>query len=119
MAGSMAWNGAWGWNGAHAGATGRGTARGSAHGAARALRPHAPGVLQGPWVPGGSWGGRPAGHPVRRGRPARAAVRVHRPRAGLGLGWRRLAALAGDVLMVLTWAAMIPGMMWLGAAAGF
>ncbi len=97
MAGSMAWNGAWGWNGAHAGATGRGTARGSAHGAARALRPHAPGVLQGPWVPGGSWGGRPAGHPVRRGRPARAAVRVHsapcRPGAGLapsgGAGGRR------------------------------
>jgi len=44
---------------------------------------------------------------------------VHRPRAGLRIGWRRMAALAGDVLMVLTWAAMIPGMMWLGAAAGF
>ncbi|WP_323029868.1 hypothetical protein [Castellaniella sp.] len=70
------------------------------------MRPNAPGVLQGPWVSGGSWGGRPA-------------VQAHRPRAGLRIGWRRLAALAGDVLMVLTWAAMIPGMMWLGAAAGF
>lgn len=26
---------------------------------------------------------------------------------------------AGDVIMVVTWAAMIPGLMWLGAAAGF
>jgi hypothetical protein len=32
---------------------------------------------------------------------------------------RHVAALAGDVLMALTWAAMIPGLMWLGAAAGF
>lgn len=44
---------------------------------------------------------------------------VHRPSAGLRIGWRRLAALAGDVLMVLAWAAMVPGMMWLGAVAGF
>jgi hypothetical protein len=44
---------------------------------------------------------------------------AHRPSAGLRIGWRRLAALAGDVLMVLAWAAMIPGMMWLGAVAGF
>ncbi len=118
MAGSMAWNGTWAWAGADAGVDGRG---GSARGPARALRPNAPGVLQGPWVSGGSWGGRPAGRAARRGRaaPARPAVQAHRPRAGLRIGWRRLAALAGDVLMVLTWAAMIPGMMWLGAAAGF
>ncbi len=32
---------------------------------------------------------------------------------------RRLALAAGDVCMVLAWAAMIPGLMWLGAAAGF
>ncbi|WP_322998066.1 hypothetical protein [Castellaniella sp.] len=85
------------------------------------------GALQGPWVPGGSWGGRLAG----RSRTAAAArrqatavsaapvVRMHRPQAGARIGWRRLAALAGDVLMVLVWAAMIPGLMWLGAVAGF
>ena len=116
MAGSMAWNGTWAWAGA--GAAGRG---GSGRGT-RAVRVNAPGVLQGPWVSGGSWGGRPALRAARWGRAApgrQAAVTAHRPRAGLRIGWRRLAALAGDVLMVLTWAAMIPGMMWLGAAAGF
>ncbi len=113
MAGSMAWNGTWAWAGA--GVSGRGAARRGS------VRANARGVLQGPWVAGGSWGGRPAGRAGRWGgsAPVRQAARVHRPRAGLRIGWRRMAALAGDVLMVLTWAAMIPGMMWLGAAAGF
>ncbi|WP_368650028.1 hypothetical protein [Castellaniella ginsengisoli] len=114
MAGSMAWNATWAWAGA--GAAGRG---GPARNPARAARMGAPGVLQGPWVAGGAWGGRPAGRAARRGRGASPAVTAHRPRTGLRIGWRRLAALAGDVLMVLTWAAMVPGMMWLGAAAGF
>lgn len=116
MAGSMAWNGTWAWAGAGAAGCGR-SGRGT-----RAGRVNAPGVLQGPWVSGGSWGGRPAVRAAQWGRAAsgrQAAVAAHRPRAGLRIGWRRLAALAGDVLMVLTWAAMIPGMMWLGAAAGF
>lgn len=115
MAGSMTLNEAWAWAGARA--AGRDGGRRSP-----AARVAAPGVLQGPWVSGGSWGGRPAGRSARRGRAApvgRAAVMVHRPSAGLRIGWRRLAALAGDVLMVLAWAAMVPGMMWLGAVAGF
>lgn len=115
MAGSMTWNGAW----TGAGAAGRDGAR---RRPTRAMRAKVPGVLQGPWVSGGSWGGRPAGGGTRWGRAApggQAVVTAHRPRAGLRIGWRRLAALAGDVLMVLTWAAMIPGMMWLGAVAGF
>ncbi len=115
MAGSMTWNGAWAWAGANA----AGRDGGRRNPAARAA---ASGVLQGPWVSGGSWGGRPAGRGARRGRAApgaQAAIAAHRPRTGLGIGWRRLSALAGDVLMVLTWAAMIPGMMWLGAMAGF
>ncbi len=33
--------------------------------------------------------------------------------------WRRVAAIVTDLFMVLIWAAMIPGLMWLGAAAGF
>ncbi|WP_323016573.1 hypothetical protein [Castellaniella sp.] len=76
-------------------------------------------------MPGGSWGGRRAGRSVGRttgrGQAALAAPvgRVLRPRIGARIAWRRLAALAGDVLMVLVWAAMIPGMMWLGVAAGF
>ncbi|MHA3903151.1 hypothetical protein ACTPOE_06155 [Castellaniella sp. WN] len=110
MAGSMAWNGAW----AGAGVAVRDR---SGRGAARVVRANTRGVLQGPWVSGGSWGGRPAGRASWRTREM--PVRAHRPRAGLRIGWRRLAALAGDVLMVLSWAAMIPGMMWLGAAAGF
>lgn len=118
MAGSMAWNGAWAWTGA--GVAGRG---GSGRGAStRPVRSNTSGVLQGPWVSGGSWGGRPAGRSTRweRAAPARqAAASVHRPGIGLRIGWRRLAVLAGDVLMVLAWAAMIPGMMWLGVAAGF
>ncbi|WP_368641451.1 hypothetical protein ABRZ08_11025 [Castellaniella ginsengisoli] len=85
--------------------------QGRAHGCA--------GRVAGPWVAGGAWGGRPAGRAARRGRGASPAITAHRPRTGLRIGWRRLAALAGDVLMVLTWAAMVPGMMWLGAAAGF
>lgn len=32
---------------------------------------------------------------------------------------RHLLAAAVDLGMVLVWAAMIPGLMWLGAAAGF
>ncbi|MGB3704613.1 hypothetical protein [Castellaniella sp.] len=113
----MAWNGTWTWTGV--GAAGRG---GSGRGtAARVVRADPSGVLQGPWVSGGSWGGRPAGRTSRWGRTASTprAASVHRPRTGQRIGWRRLAALAGDVLMVLTWAAMIPGMMWLGVAAGF
>ncbi|MER1966334.1 hypothetical protein [Castellaniella sp. GW247-6E4] len=39
---------------------------------------------------------------------ARRAARLH-----------RLALAAADVCMVLAWAAMIPGLMWLGAVAGF
>lgn len=35
------------------------------------------------------------------------------------VAWRRLVALAGDILMVVVWAAMVPGLMWLGSAAGF
>ncbi|WP_298015582.1 hypothetical protein [uncultured Castellaniella sp.] len=91
----------------------------------------AAGALQGPWVPGRSWGGRLAGRSSGRGAarrpaasapsamPARQAAAARRPRRALGIGWRRLAALAGDVLMVLVWAAMVPGLMWLGVAAGF
>ncbi len=33
--------------------------------------------------------------------------------------WHSLAAPAGDMLMVLLWAAMVPGLMWLGTAVGF
>ncbi|MGB6242042.1 MAG: hypothetical protein WBF69_06125 [Castellaniella sp.] len=79
------------------------------------------GVLQGPWVPGGAWGGRRTGRrtsPKTERTPAALTAprsHAHRPR----IAWRRLAALTGDVLMVLVWAAMIPGMMWLGAVAGF
>ncbi len=116
MAGSMAWNRAWAWTGTGAGVTGA-TDRPAVRRGPCVM--NTPGVLQGPWVSGGSWGGRPAARPARRGRAAPPAIQAHRPRAGLRIGWRRLAALAGDVLMVLTWAAMIPGMMWLGAAAGF
>ncbi|MDY0308859.1 MAG: hypothetical protein RBR29_03575 [Castellaniella sp.] len=81
-----------------------------------------PGVLLGPWVSGSAWGGRPAGRSARWGRASsdrQGAILAHRPHTGWRIGWRRLAALTGDVLMVLIWAAMIPGMMWLGAAAGF
>ncbi len=35
------------------------------------------------------------------------------------IAWRRIAAIASDLFMVLIWAAMIPGFMWLGTAAGF
>jgi hypothetical protein len=35
------------------------------------------------------------------------------------VAWRRFLVLGGDVLMVAVWAAMVPGLMWLGAAAGF
>lgn len=38
---------------------------------------------------------------------------------GKGRLFRNVANGAGDVCMVLAWAAMIPGLMWLGAAAGF
>jgi len=115
MAGTMTWNGAWAWDGM--GRSGRGHA---GRNAVRGGRLPAAGVLQGPWVSGGSWGGRPAGRREwGRAASSHGAVAVSRPRTGLRIGWRRLAALAGDVLMVLTWAAMIPGMMWLGAAAGF
>ena len=116
MAGSMTWNGAWGW-------AGTGHARTDA--AARSGRAPSSGALQGPWVRGAAWGGRPVsqssrgvarGHRATRGHVAHP---VSRPRAGQRIGWRRLVSMAGDVLMVLTWAAMIPGMMWLGAAAGF
>ena len=112
MTGTMTWNGTW-----------TGAGRRSPGGAGRAAagrggRAPVANVLQGPWVAGGTWGGRPAA-PARRGRATPAPVAVARPRAGVRLGWRRLAALAGDVLMVLIWAAMIPGMMWLGVAAGF
>lgn len=34
-------------------------------------------------------------------------------------GLRSMTAGMGDVCMVVAWAAMIPGLMWLGAAAGF
>lgn len=40
-------------------------------------------------------------------------------RARRAARWRRLALAAGDVCMVLVWAAMIPGLMWLGAVAGY
>ncbi|MDN5843605.1 MAG: hypothetical protein L0H54_09195 [Alcaligenaceae bacterium] len=39
--------------------------------------------------------------------------------AGKARFLRNVADGAGDVCMVLAWAAMIPGLMWLGAAAGF
>lgn len=32
---------------------------------------------------------------------------------------RNMSSGIGDVCMVVAWAAMIPGLMWLGAAAGF
>lgn len=67
---------------------------------------------------------------TRSGRPgvsARAAARGAVLPAPAGrsrsrrrpVAWRRIAALGGDVVMVAVWAAMIPGLMWLGAAAGF
>jgi len=64
--------------------------------------------------------------PVRR--PMRAVQVQWASASAAGMGFsrarraarrRRLALAAGDVCMVLAWAAMIPGLMWLGAAAGF
>ncbi|HUH41085.1 MAG TPA: hypothetical protein VL024_09470 [Castellaniella sp.] len=40
-------------------------------------------------------------------------------RARRAVGRRHLLSAAVDVGMVLAWAAMIPGLMWLGTAAGF
>ena len=122
MAVTMTWNGTWAWGRTgHAGHTGHYLAaarKQTVSSVVRGAAPQATGVLQGPWVSGGSWGGRPA---VRRfsGRQGRVRGAASRPHTGLKIGWRRLGVLAGDVLMVLAWAAMIPGMMWLGAAAGF
>ncbi|WP_345798490.1 hypothetical protein [Castellaniella sp. MT123] len=53
---------------------------------------------------------------ARAVRPVRRPRRVARIRR---IAWRTLWSAATDVLMVLIWAAMIPGFMWLGAAAGF
>lgn len=108
MAGSMTGNGALTW--AIAGAAWRRPQRDMTH----AAHAKTSGMLQGPWVSGGSWGGRPAERVARRAHamPVRQTVRAHRPRAGRRFGWRRMMALTGDVLMVLTWAAMIPGILW-------
>jgi hypothetical protein len=50
-----------------------------------------------------------------------AGCGVAAPRRSLWrrIAWRRVAGLAGDVLAVAVWAAWIPGLMWLGTAAGF
>lgn len=61
----------------------------------------------------------------RPGAPARAtALRTSVPASRSRsrrqpVAWRRILVLGGDVLMVAVWAAMVPGLMWLGAAAGF
>ncbi|CAM5779026.1 hypothetical protein [Castellaniella caeni] len=48
------------------------------------------------------------------------AVRpVPRKAARRAIPWRQVWPLLADVLMVALWAAMVPGLMWLGAAAGF
>uniref|UniRef100_UPI003342117F hypothetical protein n=1 Tax=Castellaniella defragrans TaxID=75697 RepID=UPI003342117F len=49
--------------------------------------------------------------------PSVAGMGFSRARRAVRL--RRLALAAGDVVMVLAWAGMIPGLMWLGSAAGF
>ncbi len=71
--------------------------------------------------------GRVAASPATPGRAAAMPVQWADASArGMGFSrarraahWRRLALAAGDVCMVLAWAAMIPGLMWLGAVAGY
>jgi hypothetical protein len=78
---------------------------------------------------GYAWGGRSRATSAARARSGRrvvstpaAALRTpaRRPRSHRRpLAWRHVIGLAGDVVMVAVWAAMIPGLMWVGAAAGF
>jgi len=80
-----------------------------------------------PQRPPGKWpfpppasGARPAG----RGRPAGAGDAMRpaapvQPCPGAGAAPLTFWGKAGDLLMVLAWGALIPGLMWLGHAAGF
>lgn len=55
----------------------------------------------------------------RAARAASASTSRRRRRIVARARWATWAAMAGDVLMVALWAAMVPGLMWLGTAAGF
>jgi len=78
-----------------------------------------------PAPPSAVRGGRRAGQPAQGQSGARAGDGIGRPADGAdrpaqGQGEPvTLGRMAGDVLMVLAWGALIPGLMWLGHAAGF
>lgn len=77
------------------------------------------------WAPAGAYPGTGRSLPAvarARQRPRRRVATRRARRRGAWLAacfTRRRLLMAGDVLGVVLWAAMVPGLMWLGVAAGF